>query len=287
MRTNKNKVVKQAVVGKIHHPIKSKTYRISAEGEPMVLPATGSITYGIHVGDSAFGLAGDHIEPSVSLINEKADENEALMVLSCLGNEATVISGDAKGEKGYVLGGHGGIEHTIVEFSEEAMSKMCIDDKVQIKAWGQGLSLLDYPKIKVMNIDPDLLEALDLKDDGECIEFPVKCHIPAYLMGSGIGSPNPYSGDYDIMTADKSAVEDFHIQTLCFGDFVCLNDCDNTFGRGYLKGAVSIGVVVHSDCVKMGHGPGIMTILSSKEGQIRGTISAKANVKDYILRLER
>ena len=31
---------------------------------------------------------------------------------------------------------------------------------------------------------------------------------------------------------------------------------------GYLKGAVSIGVVVHSDCVKMGHGPGITTIVT-------------------------
>lgn len=287
MRTNKSSVVKQAVVGKIHHPIKSKTYRISTEGEPMVLPATGSITYGIHVGDSAFGLAGDHIEPSVSLINDKADENEALMVLSCLGNEATVISGEAKGEKGYVLGGHGGIEHTIVEFSEEAMSKMCIDDKVQIKAYGQGLRLLDYPDIQVMNIDPDLLEAMNLKDSGQGIAFPVKCMVPAYLMGSGIGSPNPYSGDYDIMTADKAALMDYDIETLCFGDFVCLQDCDNTYGRGYLKGAVSIGVVVHSDCVKMGHGPGIMTILSSKDGQIEGFLSDKANVKDYMPLLNR
>lgn len=282
MRTNKAKLVKQAVMGKIHHPIKSKTYRITTEGEPLVLPATGSISYGVHVGDSAFGLVGDHIEPSVSLINDKADENEALMVLSCLGNEAVVVSGEAKSERGYVLGGHGGIEHTIVEFSEEAMAKMCIDDKIQIKAHGQGLALLDYPEIKVMNIDPELLEAIPLVDKGEGIEFPVKCLVPAYLMGSGIGSPNPYSGDYDIMTADQKAVTDYHIESLCFGDFVCLMDCDNTFGRGYLKGAVSIGVVVHSDCVKMGHGPGIMTLLSSKTGQIKGIISPKSNVKDYM-----
>lgn len=287
MNTNQSNVIKQAVVGKIHHPIKSKTYRISVDGEPLVLPATGSITYDIHVGDSAFGLAGDHIEPSVSIINDKPDENEALMVLSCLGNEATVISGDAKGEKGYVLGGHGGIEHTIVEFSEEAMSKMCIDDKIQIKAYGQGLALKDYPDIKVMNIDPDLLNAMNIQDDGKHIDFPVKCHVPAYLMGSGIGSPNPYSGDYDIMTADSNSVASFNINSLCFGDFVCLLDCDNTFGRGYLKGAVSIGVVVHSDCVKMGHGPGIMTILSSKKGQINGVISKQCNVKDYIDKVNR
>lgn len=282
MKTNQSVVIKQAVMGKIHHPIKSKTYRISVDGEPMVLPATGSITYGVHVGDSAFGIAGDHIEPSVSILNDKPDENEALMILSCLGNEATVVTGEAKGEKGYVLGGHGGIEHTIIEFSEDAMSKMCIDDKIQIKAYGQGLKLLEYPDIKVMNIDPDLLNALNLHGDGKSIDFPVKCHVPAYLMGSGIGSPNPYSGDYDIMTADRVSVASYDIDSLCFGDFVCLMDCDNTYGRGYLKGAVSIGVVVHSDCVKMGHGPGIMTILSSKKGGINGIISEQCNVKDYI-----
>lgn len=287
MYTNQSDVVKQAVMGKIHHPIKSKTYRISVDGEPLVLPATGSITYGVHVGDSAFGLAGDHIEPSVSIINDKPDENEALMVLSCLGNEAVVISGDAKGEKGYVLGGHGGIEHTIVEFSEEAMSKMCIDDKIQIKAYGQGLVLASYPEIKVMNIDPDLLNAMNIQGDGEGINFPVRCHVPAYLMGSGIGSPNPYSGDYDIMTADSVSVASYDIDSLRFGDFVCLLDCDNTYGRGYLKGAVSIGVVVHSDCVKMGHGPGIMTILSSKKGKINGVISELCNVKDYIDKVNR
>lgn len=282
LKNNKKSVVAQAVMGKIHHPINTKTFRVTQNGEAMILPSTGSITYGIHVGDPAFGLAGDHIEPSVSIRNEITAENDALMVLSCLGNQAKVITGDAKGEAGYVLGAHGGIEHVIIEFSEETMEKLTIDDKIQIKGCGQGLKLLDFPEVIVMNMDPELLERMDLKTEGGAIEFPVAAIVPAHLMGSGIGSAHAFTGDYDIMTQDEEVIRTLGIDTLRFGDFVMLQDCDNTFGRAYLKGSVSIGVVVHSDCVKMGHGPGIMVLMTSKKPLIRGVIRDKCNVKDFI-----
>jgi hypothetical protein len=282
IRTNQKQVVMQAVVGKIHHPINSKGFRVTQHGEALILPSTGSITYHLHVGDAAFGLAGDHIEPSVSLRNEITAENDALMVLSCLGNTAKVISGDAKGDVGYVLGSHGGIEHTIVEFQEETLEKLAIDDKIQIKAYGQGLKLLDFPEVLIMNFDPALFERMALKVKNGVMQFPVAATIPAHLMGSGIGSAHAYTGDYDIMTQDEALVQTLGIDKLRFGDFVLLQDCDNTFGRGYLKGAVSIGVVVHSDCVKMGHGPGIMILMTSKKPMIAGVTGKKCNVKDYM-----
>jgi hypothetical protein len=101
-------------------------------------------------------------------------------------------------------------------------------------------------------------------------------------MGSGIGSASSYSGDYDIMTADEDEVKRLSLNKLRFGDIVMLEDCDNTFGRGYLKGAVSIGVVIHSDCVKMGHGPGVTTIMTSKKSLIAGKIGEKANIADIL-----
>jgi len=53
------------------------------------------------------------------------------------------------------------------------------------KAYGQGLKLLDYPEIKVFNLDPSLLEKMNVKEinDGT-IEVPVTCEIPAKLMGN-------------------------------------------------------------------------------------------------------
>ncbi len=51
------------------------------------------------------------------------------------------------------------------------------------------------------------------------------------------------------------------INKLRFGDLVLLKDCDNTNGRQYLEGSISIGVIVHSDCIKSGHGPGVTVIM--------------------------
>ena len=77
-------------------------------------------------------------------------------------------------------------------------------------------------------------------------------------MGSGTGSSNAYSGDYEIMTADKEEIKRYlELDKLRFGDLVLLQDHDNTYGTGYLGGAISIGVIIHSDCVKSGHGPGV------------------------------
>lgn len=281
LKTNKDKVVKWSVQGKVHHPT-GGTYRITHEGKPMILPATGGISYNVKIGDSAFGWAGDHVEPGVSMRNENTNENAALMTFACIGNAAKIISGDAKGAKGYVTGMHGGIDHVLVYFDEETLENLSIDDKIQIKAYGQGLQLTDYPDVHMMSIDPDLFEKLGVTEVNGKLQVPVVAKVPPYLMGSGIGSGNGYSGDYDIMTADTEEIKRLGLDKLKFGDLVLLQDCDNSYGRGYLKGAVSIGVVVHSDCVKAGHGPGITTIMVSKTPMIEGIINEEANIGNYM-----
>lgn len=281
VKTNKEKVVKWSVQGKVHHPT-GGTYRITHEGKPMILPATGGISYNVKIGDSAFGWAGDHVEPGVSIRNENSNENAALMTFACIGNEAKILSGDAKGAKGYVTGMHGGIDHVLVYFDEQVLENLAIDDKIQIKAYGQGLQLLDYPDVYMMSIDPDLFEKLGVTELDGKLQVPVVATVPPYLMGSGIGSGNGYSGDYDIMTADTEEIKRLGLDQLKFGDLVLLQDCDNSYGRGYLKGAVSIGVVVHSDCVKAGHGPGITTIMVSKTPIIEGVIDKEANIGHYM-----
>ncbi|WP_366924428.1 DUF4438 domain-containing protein [Metallumcola ferriviriculae] len=283
LKTNQTKVVIQSVQGSIQHPLSGYPYRISHEGIPYVLPATGGITYNVKLGDPAFGWAGDHIEPGVTMRNSNDKENAALHLLSCIGNEARVISGDAKGAKGFVTGGHGGVEHVLVYFKQADMEMMSVGDKILIKACGQGLELSDHSEVKVMNIDPDLLLKIGITEQGSKIRVPVAATAPAHLMGSGIGAPSAYKGDYDIMTGDKEEVKKYGLDQLKFGDLVLLQDCDNSFGRGFLKGAVSIGVVVHSDCVKMGHGPGITTIMTCKKaGVIDGVNDENANIAKYL-----
>ena len=284
LKTNKAKLVIQSVHGKIHSPMMGPNpYRISHEGKPMILHGTGGITYNFKIGDSCMDLVGDHVEPGVSIRNEDAAENRALNILACIGNEARVTSGDAKGAKGYVTGSHGGIDHLMIYFPQDDLEKMAIDDKIQIKANGLGLEIEGYEDISVMNLDPDLFEklAIVVNSKGQ-LEVPVVTEIPAHLMGSGIGSPTSFMGDYDITTGDEDAVKEFGIDKLRFGDLVLLRDCDNTFGRQYLEGAVTVGVVVHSNCILAGHGPGVTGLFSCKTPKIKGIIDDKANLANLL-----
>ena len=281
LKTNRDKVVKWSVQGKVHHPL-GGNYRITHEGKPMILPATGGISYNVKVGDCAFGWAGDHVEPGVSIRNENTSENAALTTFACIGNEAKVVSGDAKGAKGYVTGMHGGIEHVMIHFEEDDLENLAIDDKIMIKAYGQGLKIEGNDDVHIMSIDPDLFEKLGITEKEGKLQVPVVAKVPSYLMGSGIGSPNAYSGDYDIMTADMEEIKRLGLDKLRFGDIVLLQDCDNNYGTGYFKGAVTIGVIIHSDCVKSGHGPGVTVIMSCKSSNIEGIIDSNANISNYM-----
>ncbi|MCF6460287.1 DUF4438 domain-containing protein [Clostridium sp. Cult3] len=284
IKTNKDRLVIQSVQGKIHSPtVANNPYRIDREGLAHILPATGGISYNVKIGDSCMKWVGDHIEPGVSIKNDDRAENNALMLLACIGNEAKVITGEAKGAKGFVTGMHGGIDHTLIYFKDEDLENMAIGDTILVKAHGQGLAIEGHEDIKCMNIDPYLLEKLDIKKSSNgTLKVPVVTEIPAYLMGSGVGSSTAFSGDYDIMTGDEDANREFGINKLRFGDLVLLRDCDNTNGRQYLKGSVSIGVIVHSDCIKSGHGPGVTVIMSSKTSNIEGVIDEKANIGHYL-----
>jgi hypothetical protein len=282
IKTNKNRVVMQSVQGKVHHP-QFVGYRVDTDGNPMVIPGTGGISYNVKVGDSAFGWAGDHVEPGVSLNNKDKLESNAMMVFSCIGNEATVVSGEAKGRKGFVTGTHGGIEHVLVYFDQETLEKMTIDDKVLIKGWGQGLQLLDYPEIKMMSLDPDLFEKMAVEEREGKLIVPIAAKIPQTLMGSGVGSGYSQKGDYDLITSDRAMIAELGLDKLRFGDIVLLEDCDNTFGLGArLPGAISIGVVVHSDCIKAGHGPGITILMATKKPIIEGRLDNNSNIADLM-----
>ena len=105
-------------------------------------------------------------------------------VLSCVGNEAVVVKGDAKGEKGVVVGKHGGIEHVMTDFQPEVMERLVIEDKVMVKAYGVGLKLLDIPEVKVFNLDPGFLDIIDPKINNSKLEVPVTHEVPAAIMGS-------------------------------------------------------------------------------------------------------
>ena len=283
LKINEQKLVMMSVQGKIANPGKSSGgHNVDAEGKPFLLPSVGGIVYNVKVGDSAFGWEADHLEPCVSTILDEEKRydrpNAGFVFYSCIGNEAIIKTGDAKGKKGIVTGHHGGAEHVMIDFPDKVLEKLSIDDKILIKGFGQGLKLLDYPDIAVYNLDPGLLYKMGIKPNGKKIRVPVTAKIPAQLMGSGTGSPMIGAGDYDIMTTDKDFIKKYNLDKIKLGDFVALMDHDNLYGRSFREGAITIGIVIHGDCLLAGHGPGVSTLLSAKKSIIEPVIDANANI---------
>ncbi len=264
-------------------------YRISADGSPLVLPSVGGVTYNVRVGDSAVGWQADHVEPGVTITNKEKwngqyAQNNALNTLVCVGNEAVIIDGEdeIKGEKGTVTGKHGGIEHVLIDFDWKVLEEIRPSDKILIKAYGVGLKLLDHPDIKIMNMSPRLLNAMDIKEEGDALQIPVAHRVPAKIMGSGLGADNVYRGDYDIQLFDEKIVEEYDLDSLRLGDIVAIENAAHAYGRLFLTGAISIGIVVHTDCVISGHGPGVTTLATSKEGNIRSEMDETANITNIL-----
>ena len=286
-KTNEETIVEFLLQCQPGPPRTKGLWRVDHDGTPFILPSIGGITLNVQVGDPAFGWAGDHVEPGVSCTadTKKPFEhpNVSLQVFSCAGNKAKVISGDAKGAIGYVIGHHGGSEHVIVDFPREVKEELNYDDKIIIIARGQGLKLIDYQDIMLYNLDPMLLKKMKTKKSGKTkLEVPVTTIVPAVCMGSGLGAAHVAKGDYDIMTSDPETVEEYQLDKIRFGDFVALMDHDNRYGRAYRKGAITIGVVVHSDCLSAGHGPGVTTIMTCKTQLIKPVIDPQANIADLL-----
>ncbi len=287
---NQKKLVMMAVQGFIVPPgFRDPPYKIDPQGKINVFPGTGSITYNFRTGDSAVHIAGDHVEPAVSLYNPgrsgggESSESRGLNGLSCIGNKVLVLTGEAKGAEGRVIGKHGGAEHVMVDFPDDVVfKKLAIGDKMRIYAIGVGMELENIRGVRAINMSPHLLEALTkagmgVTDKGK-LRISVTHRIPAKIMGSGLGQSHVYRGDYDIQMFDEKAVKEHNLKTLRFGDIVAIIDADHTYGRIYQEGAVSVGVISHSRSSGAGHGPGVTTLLTSREGNIEVVIDRNANL---------
>ena len=84
------------------------------------------------------------------------------------------------------------------------------------------------------------------------------------------------------MTSDKRLTKKCGLDKIRFGDFVALLDQDNRFGRAHRSGAITVGIVVHSDCLVAGHGPGVSTLITCGKREIEPVIKKNANLADLL-----
>jgi hypothetical protein len=286
MRTNSARMVATVIAGQIANPlVRGSPYRVGRDGVLRVVPGTGGIVLNRRVGDRAVGLAGDHIEPGVALHNNDREvvgppgaANRGMMLLSCIGNRARVTTGPAAGALGTVTGKHGGINHVIVDFDPSVLRRLRIGDRMQITAYGQGLSLPEHPAIAALNLSPRLLARWGLRPHGRHLHVPVTHVIPSGIMGSGLGKSDGVLGDCDIQISDPVIRRRFRLGALRFGDLVAVCGLDNRFGPTVRGGRITIGVVVHSDSHVAGHGPGVTPLLMGPAHVLRPYHSADANI---------
>lgn len=287
LKTNESSLLMTAVQGMPIFPGVSG-WRVSHDGRGLMLPGVGGIAYNLKIGDSAYGWMADHAEPGVSSTAsvEKREQgvNLSYNYFACVGNEARLISGEAKGAKGIVTGTHGGCEHVMIDFSDEVLELMTHEDKIQIRAWGQGLVLTDYPEVLIWSLSPALLHKMDIEEDtgAHQLRVPVAATVPPELLGSGLGRTDGFKADIDIQTSDRKYIQQLGLDKLKLGDFVALLDYKSYYGWSYQKGAITIGIVCHTDSFTAGHGPGVTTLMTALAGEIQPIIYPQANIGKYL-----
>jgi hypothetical protein len=285
-RINFQDLTMVTVMGQIAHPIgRASPYRVGNDGIARILPGSGGIAVNRRIGDRCVGLAGDHIEPGVALHNNDREvigarngPNLALLTYACVGNVARVVTGSSRGTHGIVTGKHGGVEHVLVDFPARVLRQLQIGDRIQIYSCGLGLRMLDHPSITVTSSSPRLIRRWGLRSHGQKLGVPVTHLVPAAIMGSGVGRPDSVRGDFDIQLFDPAIRRQFRLGSLRFGDIVAIIHSDSRVGRAYRRGSITVGVIVHGDSTISGHGPGVLSLLTSLDGQIEPFIDANANL---------
>lgn len=292
IKVNVEKLVEQSVIGTIGQPCLGPAggWRVSAKGAPYTAAGTGGICYNVRVGDPAFGWASaDRVEPGVAIRHECDSANAALVGLSCIGNEATIVTAaldgkdvKLKGAVGVVVGKHGPAGHVVVSFPKRVIDRLCVGDQIQVRAVGVGLELPDFPDVRTVNCSPRLFKALNPSVKGPKLRVQVSKVIPGKLAGAGLGAGNPCLGDVDIQGVSADAVKEYDLAALRLGDLVAVTDQDSGFGARFQQGAITIGVIVHGAGQQAGQGPGVCPLFSSASGQLEPIITRKANLADLI-----
>ena len=277
--SNVESLIQMAVAGYVSQPsFKNPGYIPNNDGKSVIYPGMFGVVNNVKVGDKAFGWAGDHIEPGVSIDSELINEHFALHYMVCTGNKAIVRSGEAKGSIGIVTGEHA---RNLVHFEQKALDKICVGDQIDIITHGRGLKLLDFPDIELKKIDPNLLKSMNLKIVDKKLIVDVAMELPIRIMGSGAELNSEYV-DQDLMSGDRSLMKKLKIDQMRLVELIVINHADHRWGRSFKKDYISIAICIHGDSVMTGHGPGIMTIMTGKRKNLGWKINKKANIKNIL-----
>jgi hypothetical protein len=284
--TNRTDLIAVSVAGTVAHPslpaLPAEPYRFAADGTAFLLPAWGGLVYNVSVGDKAFGWAADCIHPGASIRQADDMKNRGLITYACVGNRATVMTGQAAGARGVVTGKSGRFsEQLIVHLPKAARAKMAVGDQIVVRAEGVGMTFTAHPAIAMRSLSPELLAVLPAREEDSRVLVGVTARIPAHLVGAGLGLTSE-GGSVHMQSTDRALLAELGLDRLRLGDIVALDDTDSRFNHGYLRGARAIGVVCSTDGPRAGYGPGITVLLTAPAGELGSFDAPGANVADLL-----
>ena len=284
--TNAADLVTVSVAGQAANPsmtgLPAEPYRLTADGTPFLWPTFGGIVYNVTVGDPAFGWTGDCVHPSVSISHAQADKNRALNVFSCVGNDVMVVSGAAKGARGVVTGKSGRFsDQVIIHFDVETRRSIAIGDTIVVRAEGVGMALPDCPDVACKSLSPKVFDLLPKRLEDGVLKLGVAGVVPAHFVGAGLGLTSE-GGSLHIQSTDRAVLAELGLDALRLGDLVAIEDTDSRYNHGYLRGALSIGIVGQTDGPRPGYGPGMTVVLTAPGGQLGWFRDASANIADLL-----
>lgn len=259
------------LLGVVEHPALGDTpYRVDRDGRSYVPAGDGGIVMDLCLGDSVFGLLGDHAAPGACLVHPDPAARHALASYCCIGNQARVRTGEAAGAHGVVIGKRGEEGRVIVALGQDDLGRLRPGDQVAVRAYGQGLRPPGMPPdVTIMNLDPAVLGSLPIGlpagAGGGAVTVGVRMSVPSRLAGNGIGRPAvAWDLDLQLPPPGPDGAGD-----LALGDLVAVTDLDARYNMGYRRGWVTVGVVGHGASPLPGHGPGMTPVLTGPAAALR------------------
>jgi len=286
LTTNAADLVAVSVMGQVANPslsgLPAEPYRLDAQGRAFLWPTFGGIVYNVSVGDSAFGWSGDCVHPSVSIAHPDANKNRGLNVFACVGNEALIVSGAAKGTRGVVTGKSGRFsDQVIIHFDVETRRKIAVDDLILVKSEGVGLSLPDCPDVAFKSLSASLFDKLPKRMEDDVLKIGVVATVPPHMVGAGAGLTSE-GGSLHMQSTDRAELAAHGLDKLRLGDVVAIAETDSRYNHGYLRGAMSIGIVGQTDGPRAGYGPGMTVVMTAPAGQLGAFDAPGTNIADIL-----
>ena len=166
--------------------------------------------------------------------------------------------------------------------ARRSWSKLAVEDKMLVRAYGRGLALSDFPDIQLKSLSPRLLDALgtEVVRTGTvcgCRSRP-RCRpswwapAPACRRRAAACRSRPTTAE---------SLSRARPRRLRLGDVVAIRDYDTRWGPGYVEGAVDR----HRGARRQPAGrprPGVTIVMTCVAGRIEPEVVAERNIADLL-----